>query len=69
MFATPCFPTLCGVRSGINANICLRLAGAPAGVKVYLGDGKPVAEIEITERKAEGADHDVFLVRWETPTT
>ena len=56
MFATPCFPTLCGVRSGINANICLRLAGAPAGVKVYLGDGKPVAEIEITEASHAGVD-------------
>ena len=27
------------------------------------------ADVEITERKAEGADHDVFLVRWATPAS
>jgi purine nucleosidase len=41
---------------GINANICLRLAGMGPGVKVYLGDGKPVAEVEITEASHAGVD-------------
>jgi hypothetical protein len=27
------------------------------------------AEIQITERKSEGADHDVFLVRWQNPAS
>ncbi len=26
------------------------------------------AEIQIAERKSEGADHDVFLVRWQNPS-
>eukprot|EP00802_Teleaulax_amphioxeia_P013169 Tamp_13217.p1 GENE.Tamp_13217~~Tamp_13217.p1 ORF type:complete len:537 (+),score=104.25 Tamp_13217:98-1612(+) len=41
---------------GINANVCLRLAGAAPGVQVYLGDGKPVAQVEITEASHAGVD-------------
>ena len=42
--------------AGINANVCLRLAGAAPGVQVYLGDGKPVAQVEITEASHAGVD-------------
>ena len=41
---------------GINANICLRLAGASSGVQVYLGDGKPVASVEVKEASHAGVD-------------
>jgi len=41
---------------GINANICLRLAGADPSVEVFLGDGKPVVEVAITEATHAGVD-------------
>ena len=41
---------------GINANICLRLAGAKRNVEVYLGDGKAVGETKVTGASHSGVD-------------
>lgn len=46
----------CVETLGINANVCLRLAGADPSVKVYLGEQKPAVAVDVKEASHKGVD-------------